>query len=379
MTRLLRARARTGPARLTAIFIGVLAFVLATPHAAFAAVSQVAEKTAQVQGIVYGAVHLTSGRTIVGGDFTGVGSHPTRNAGAFLKTGLADKAFTANTDGIVYAVATNADQSVVYLGGTFTQVNGVPRANLAAVSATTGAVLPAWQADTNGAVRAMDVVGDTLYVGGSFNVLDGVQRGRLVALDTAGNLITKFAPRPDWTVRDLASSPAKPDKLYVSGGFNNIGGKPKDSAAEIYTSNGAATDFSPNTNTDTGLAVDVTPDGTKMFFAVPNNEVYAFDLATGTRIWTTKAGGDTQAIESTDTEVFIGGHFKNITTWKVKRNLVASLNMSDGSVTSWDPHISGNMGPWVIQYTSDKLIVGGDFGWVNKEPRKGLTRFAVTP
>ena len=372
-----RLSARTHLSRLIAAAVGVLALMLVTPQAAFAAVNQTPDATANVQGIVYGAVHLSTGRTIVGGDFTGVGSHPTKNVGAFRADGLADKTFTVNTDGIVYAVAASQNQDVIYIGGTFTQVNGEPRSNLAAITPS-GALLP-WRADTNGAVRALENVGSTLFVGGSFNVLDGTQKGRLVALNPAGDLISTFAPRPDWTVRDLASSPASPDKLYVSGGFKNIGGAARTSAAEIFSATGKATTFNPNLNGDIGLAVDVTPDGSKMFYSVPNNEVYAFDLASGTRLWTTKGGGDTQAIESTDTEVFIGGHFRNITTWKVKRNLVASLNMSDGSPTAWNPHISGNMGPWLIQLSGNKLIVGGDFSHVGGQPRKGLARFSVTP
>ena len=374
----LRTPARARKSRLVTLLVAAMAFVLATPQMAFAAFTATAENTANVQGIVYSAVHLDTGATVVGGDFAGVGTHSTRNVGILKPDGSPETGFKVTTDGIVYAVAAKADGSVVYLGGTFTQVNNQPRAGLAAVDAKGN--LLGWRADTDGAVRAMEMVGTTLYVGGSFRNVGAVTQGRLVSFDTAtstGNGLTGFAPKPDWTVRDIAWTPGKPGMIYISGGFNNVGGQPRDSAAEIDITSGAVTKFSPDTNTDTGLAIDVTPNGGRLFFSSPNNEVYAFDLATGKRVWTTKGGGDTQAIDSTNDEVFIGGHFRNITTWKVKRNMVASLNVTDGTVTGWDPHISGDMGPWAIQATDEKLVVGGDFGWVNRKTRAGIARFPV--
>ena len=380
-----RAPMRSHLSRLTTLMVGLLALLLVTPQVAYAATtSQAPDFTVKVQGIVYGAASLPGGRTVVGGDFTGIGSQAHANVGAFLKTGYADGGFNANTDGIVYAVAASADSSTIYIGGTFTQVNGVARANLAALDATTGAVKETWQADTNGAVRAMEVYGDVLYVGGSFTTLGGTQKGRLVSLDTSGVLRPGFVPKPDWTVRDLAVS-SDGTKVYASGGFKNIGGAARNCAAELDATTGKATAFNPNKNGDIGLAIDVTPDGSRLFFSVPNNEVYGFDLATSQLVWTTKAGGDTQAIEATNDEVFIGGHFRNITTYKVKRNLLASLNVSDGTVTAWDPHLSGDMGPWTMHIAPatqsgtttipEKLVVGGDFGYVGGAPRAGMTRF----
>ena len=372
--------ARTRASRLMTIVVGILAFVLVTPQIASAAFSPTAEFTVKVNGIVYGAAHLNgSGRTIVGGSFTAVGSQPRSNVGAFLKSGYADTVFKADTDGIVYAVAASADEKTIYLGGTFTRVNGVPRANLAAVDAESGAVIEGWQADTNGAVRALEVYQDQLYVGGSFNTLDGVQKGRLVALDPSGNMRSSFVPKPNWTVRDLAVS-SDGSKIYAVGGFTAISGVTRgQGAAELTTADGRTTSFDPSTGGGVALAVDVTPDGKRMFFSTENNNVFAYDPAVSNNpVWITKGGGDTQAIDSTDTEVFIGGHFRNITTYKVKRNLAASLNVSDGTVTAWDPHFSGDMGPWTIQVTSSMLVYGGDFGYVGGAPRAGMARFKIS-
>lgn len=373
------APARSYTSRLLTVMVGVVALLLAAPQVAHAAVSQTPEFTVKVEGIVYGAAHLTTGRTVVGGTFTAIGTAPRSNVGAFTAEGQADTGFKADTDGIVYAVAASSDGKTIYLGGSFTQVNGVSRVNLAAVDAVTGAVLPTWRADTNGAVRALEVSGTRLYVAGAFNTIGGAQKGRLVALTPEGQLVSGFFPRPSWTVRDLAVS-ADGSKIYAVGGFTAVGGVSRaNGAAEILTANGQLTAFDPKTGGGVALAVDVTPDGKRIFFSAENNNVFAYDPAiSNTPVWITKGGGDTQAIEATDTEVFIGGHFRQLVTYKVKRNLAASLRVTDGTVTGWDPHFSGDMGPWTIQVVGSTLVYGGDFGFVGGAPRAGLARFTIS-
>lgn len=379
MSSVLGASARSHTSRLLTVMVGVVALLLAAPQVAHAAVNQTPEPSVKVQGIVYGVAHLPStGQTFVGGSFTGIGTTPSSNIGAFDKFGFADKTFKADTDGTVYAVALSKDGSTLYIGGTFTQVNGTPRANLAALDLQ-GNVKPLWQADTNGAVRALEVSGDRLYVGGSFNTLDASQKGRLVALDTNGNLVNGFFPRPSWTVRDLAAT-SDGTKIYAVGGFTAVGGVSRaNGVAEIKTSDGQLTGFDPATGGGIAIAVDVTPNGSRMFFSTENNSVFAYDPASNTPVWVTKNGGDTQAIEATNDEIFIGGHFRNITTWKVKRNLAASLYVKDGSPTPWNPHFSGDMGPWAIQLAGDMLVYGGDFSHVGGQLRYGMARFKVTP
>ena len=358
MSSVLGARTRPQRSRWMAATVGLVALLMVAPQVAYAAVSQTPEFSTKVQGIVYDVAHLpSSGRTIVGGSFTGIGSTPRSNVGAFDKFGYADGGFNANTDGTVYAVAASADGSTIYLGGTFTQVNGTPRANLAAVDAVSGAVLPSWQADTNGAVRALEVSGDQLYAGGSFTTVAGTKTGRLVALGSDGRLRASFLPKPSWTVRDLSVS-VDGTKIYAAGGFVAVGGVSRaNGVAEIMTADGQLTGFDPATGGGVALAVDVTPDGSRVLFSTENNNVFAYDPAVSSKpVWINKGGGDTQAIEATNTEVFIGGHFRQINTWKIKRNLAASVSVVDGRPTDWNPHFSGDMGPWAIELVGDTLV-----------------------
>ena len=121
------------------------------------------------------------------------------DVGALLPTGKPDLGFEASTNGEVRAVAASEDGSRIFIGGTFTEVNGVPRQNLAAIDAVTGALIPDWQADTTGTVpmvKSLAVHDDRLYVGGKFTGIDGTAKQKLAALNvTTGNLVT-------WNTRD---------------------------------------------------------------------------------------------------------------------------------------------------------------------------------
>src|SRR5829696_8253851 len=102
------------------------------------------------------------------------------------------------TDGVGYA--TLVVGNTAYVGGSFSTVrspNGATvaaRANLAAFDLSTGALLTAFQANTNGPVRALADDGVRLYVGGSYTTINGVSRGRLAAVDPVTGTVN-----PTWT------------------------------------------------------------------------------------------------------------------------------------------------------------------------------------
>ncbi len=131
------------------------------------------------------------------------------------------RSFKADTNGSVNALA--SDGAALYLGGTFTTVNGVPRSRVAKVDLTTGAVDPTFVADVGALVDDMVVVGGTLYLGGEFNTVDGVTRHHVAAVSTTdGSLIAAFDPNTDGKVTALAASPDG-SVLYLGGNFTTVG------------------------------------------------------------------------------------------------------------------------------------------------------------
>ena len=123
--------------------------------------------------------------------------------------------------------------NTVYVGGKFTTarpagsaagVNTVARSNLLAYDIRTGVLINAWAPTTNGDVLSIvpSPDGSRIYIGGSFTTVNGQIRNRIAALNpTTGALITTFQPKPDATVRAIA---ATNDTVYFGGLLGSVNG-----------------------------------------------------------------------------------------------------------------------------------------------------------
>jgi hypothetical protein len=355
--------------------------VLVLPQAAYASVSAVADDTARVNGTVF-AVAQVGDRTIIGGDFTTVGGQPRNHVAAIRANGTVDPTFNPDVNGVVRAVAGSSDGSTIYIGGTFTTAGGAARSNLAAVDAVTGAAVSSWTANTVGSdptVLALTRTGSTLYVGGRFTGIDGTTRKRLVALNTSGNIVSGFKPGPNGTVRVVTVS-TDGSRLFAGGQFGTIGGQTRSNIAELDPATGIARALVVTPVGSMLVAMGTSPSGDRLYYGTADNRVFAYDTASSTRAWTIKNGGDTQAIAATDSEVYLGGHFTNNITNKVKRVWIESVRASDGQVTAWDPKMAGgSLGVWAISTTPTSLIVGGEFTSVGGVVCRRFARFQGAP
>lgn len=346
-----------------------------SPPAPTAAVTGPTTATSPGGGTVY-ALAQVGNRTIIGGEFTTVGGLPRRNIAALLPDGSVDPTWDPSADGIVYALATDATGTRVFVGGTFISIGGAPRQRLAALDAVTGTAITDWSADANDTVFALARSGNRLYAGGRYTALGATALKRLAAVDVAtGSVITSFKPRPNWTVRGVGVAPDGA-KVYAVGGFDLIGGVSRKNAAELHALDGTATDFAP-TEVGFSLAMALSPDGSRFYYATTNNRLYAYDPAVSNDpVFTVQTSGDTQAIAVSATEVYIGGHFSWIGSNKFKRGRLGSVSAVDGSTTSWNPQAGTSyMGIWSLLATDTSLHVGGDFQRMSKLVRRGYARF----
>ena len=69
-------------------------------------------------------------------------------------------------------MAVSPDGTTVYVGGSFTTVDGKPRNHIAAFSTTTGALL-SWNPDVERPGRPIATFGNNVYIGGSFTKVSG--------------------------------------------------------------------------------------------------------------------------------------------------------------------------------------------------------------
>ncbi|ONI69507.1 hypothetical protein BWI15_23310 [Kribbella sp. ALI-6-A] len=326
-------------------------------------------------------VALSGGTVMVGGDFSMLNGYPRANAAAIRADGSVDPTWNPSPNGIVYAVAATADGSRVFLGGTFTSVGPSARTYLAAVDTATGATDPNWQKAANNTVRALAVSGQTVYAGGSFTRAGGGDAIRLAALTVAtGTPVAGFSANANNTVKALLASPDG-TKLYAVGGFNAVNGASRAGAAQLDAATGALTAFAPSAG-GAGIAAALTPDGTRFYFSTTSNRTYAYDPAGASPnnpVHTIRTGGDVQAIGTSATEVYVGGHFTNLPVEKLARLHAAAFSVSTGTATAWDPQPDGIFGVWAISVSASTVTMGGDFLKVGGKTQPGFARFAGTP
>ena len=139
-----------------------------------------------------------------------------------------DPGFWGVTNGLVHAVVRSGN--VIYLGGDFHQLvspgsrTGIDVNRLAALDANTGRPT-SWRPSADGTVYALSVSpdGSTIYVGGAFTNINGIYRGRFAAISPSGALLwSANITDPQVAVKCFASSG---NTLYLGGNFSRIVGK----------------------------------------------------------------------------------------------------------------------------------------------------------
>jgi hypothetical protein len=143
------------------------------------------------------AIVAVGGKVVAGGLFTQVATAddpatpiPRSNIFAFdATTGAIDPNFAPVMDGEVESLAVAPDGLHVFAGGRFTKINGVAQKSLAKLRLSDGARITQFKGKTNARVKDMAQSGGKLYIGGTFSTVDGVAQVALAALDpTTGAL-----------------------------------------------------------------------------------------------------------------------------------------------------------------------------------------------
>ncbi len=138
----------------------------------------------------------------------------------------------------------------IYLGGFFEHVGGQPHQGLAAVDATTGAVL-SWNPDVDSFVNSLVVIGRTVYVGGAYYTVGGQSRNSLAAVDALTGAVLRWNPEPgpgDVIAPYIYALVAVGDTIYVGGDFDGIGGGAQKDFAGVDAISGQAISWDARPN-----------------------------------------------------------------------------------------------------------------------------------
>jgi hypothetical protein len=185
------------------------------------------------------AIEQIGNRVYVGGRFTHVTndgqSYERQSIAAFnASTGVWIDTWTPNLNGGVYALQASSDGSRLFVGGDFSEYNGINVKGLAALDPMTGAIDWTFGARVSGgsqpSVKTLDIEGDWLYVGGQFDALktsgvgpDLSNAGRVS--QTTGVVDASFTPDViGGGVWGIDASPTSTN-VYLAGNFDSVAGQ----------------------------------------------------------------------------------------------------------------------------------------------------------
>ena len=298
-------------------------------------------------GRVY-AIAENGSNMIIGGSFTQVGGQSHQRVAVFNKTnGALSSTFAPTVNGDVNAVLPGPTTTTVYIGGAFTQVNGVAAQFLALVNTTDGSLVATFHAPAfnYGFINDLVLRSGRLYVAGTFSIVAGKAHAGLASLNpTTGALDpfinVQFAGHHNdsgsgaqgwvgpWDI-DVTPNGAT---MVVIGNFKTADGLLRDQAAmidltgsrRVVDPNWATTRYSPycyNWAFDSYVrGVSFSPDGSYFVINATGggngtlcDTTARFETnVSGTNIqptWVDWTGGDTVwGVTVTDAAVYIGGH-----------------------------------------------------------------------
>lgn len=213
---------------------------------------------------VWAVAIQSDGKILIGGDFFNVAGVPRQSIARLNVDGTLDTSFSSGVAPFsrLRAIALQNDGKVL-IGGSFTNVGGVPRGNIARL-ASNGA-LDATFAPTRGAsdwVYAITIQGDgRILVGGIFNFFNDVHTPYLARLTTDGGLDETFAAgRPSAPVSSIALQ--NNGQILIAGGFGSVNGIPRGRLARLDVNGQLDTSFESDPGANEWVeAIALQPDG----------------------------------------------------------------------------------------------------------------------
>ena len=147
-----------------------------------------------------------NGSTVyLGGLFTTLGGKSHSHLGAVDATsGAVSATWKPKTNAQVMSLALGSNG--LYVGGAFTSVDGVARGYLAEVDLNTGAMVPGFAGQTNNKVNAVALTADgsRVVLGGTYTTVNGVNQARMAAVNPTTGAVLPWAIHPAYGITALA-------------------------------------------------------------------------------------------------------------------------------------------------------------------------------
>lgn len=385
----------TGISRRVAAVVAALAMALfgltlmtAVPAAAIVDDAHPASVWRPANGIAFTQARIGD-MIVLGGSFTSMrsptGATATRNHLAAISATTGELLpWAPNPNGTdVRTVSASPDGTTVYVGGTFTSIGGASRSNAAAVSVTTGRAT-SFVANTNGEVRTMKIIDGGLFVAGAFGKINNLSRGNGAEVDPTTGAVRAWDPKTNWGI--ITVTPAADNSgLFIGGYFTRAGGAARDYAAKVDRTSGALQGWTSGSScqdsTNPCVVWDIasTPDTVYLAAGGPGGRVVSLDPVTGRQRWWTGADGDFTSLVIEGTKVYASGHFEQAVAGATRAGIVV-LDATTGAVLpDLATPLVGGSGVWKILRDGDQLRACGQFSTVGGVALGKYTSFTVLP
>lgn len=394
---------RPRPARLLrAIGLTVtalLALALGGPAASASSSSPPVDRIAQTWG-VNGRVNdvlTVGGLVVVAGDFTAVTGVDGQTVpagrvavydpatGTFPNTSLSfDKQVTS----------VSVDGDTLYAVGKFRKVGGKRSQFVAAVSLSTGKLVPGFSVRTDKAPDVVRYHAGQLYLGGSFTtVTDSAgthARSYLARVSaTTGTWDGSFGPTLDAAAMTVEPS-TDGASVYVGGDFTRVNGNGTYSrVARLSSTTGlpdAAFVVGPTNESARAPIRAMALSGSTLALGTTGSggACALVNASSGALLWSKHSNGDVTGVGFTAGNVYCGGHFSGGGSFDgVTRKKLAAVEAATGVVTPWAPQVNSAIGVRTLDISPDALFIGGDFTVVGPINQSHFGQFraadAITP
>lgn len=226
---------------------------------------------------------------------------------------------------------------------------------------------------------------NTLYIAGSFRSV-GENSGGFVAIDARTGAVLRSFPKVAGSVHVIV--PDGSGGWYIGGEFSAVGGKPRSCLAQIRA-DGSVSGWNPGVTgspsyIDPPAVIAMATYGNRLFVGGGFREIGGqthenlgcVDVQTGAVLdWSldTNVDGWVSAFAVHDSTVFVGGVFTSI--GGQARSYLAALDATTGAVTPWQANPDYSV--LALAVRGDTLFAGGQFGWISGTLRPYLAALDV--
>ena len=347
-----------------------------------------------------------------------------------ITTGILNTTFVHSLQGEAAegrSITVSPDKTKLFVGGKFTAVDGVAKANLVAFDVKTGAVLPGYTGP-NSSIKSVSATNSKLFIGGAFSTVGSSARKNLAAYNTSdGSLITFWTATTNAPVASIIVSPDE-SKLIIGGPFTTVNTRTFYGSAAVETRTGASVAWASSnaayamqnydTATQSSSITHFSTDGKLIYvsafsFKAPQSTQWmegtaAINPTNGAIVWMNDCHGDTYATFPQNGVLYSVSHahdcagmggfpdrsHPNYNQYALAQTLTTSgtngvstfnypskKGIAKTTLLNWYPRFTNGSATnskqagWTITGNGTYLAIGGEFPTVSGKAQQGLVRF----